>query len=109
MPEFLSLRPPQAALELLLDAITHSGRSEVIPAEDALGRVLAQPVRAPYALPNFRRSTVDGYAVIAADTYGASASLPAYLNLAGEVAMGTVPTFQLEKGYAALIHTGAAI
>jgi len=109
MPEFLNLRPPIEALDVLLAEINHSTGVEVIRTENALGRVLAAPVRAPYPLPNFRRSTVDGYAVKAADTYGASSSLPAYLPLVGEVAMGTTPGFDLSKGTCALIHTGGML
>ena len=51
----------------------------------------AGPVTAPHALPGFARSTVDGYAVRAADTYGASEGLPGYLTVVGAVRMGTVP------------------
>jgi molybdopterin molybdotransferase len=52
---------------------------------------------------------VDGYAVRAADTFGASASLPAYLSVAGEVLMGTLTTLSLDRGQAALVHTGGMI
>ena len=48
-----------------------------------------QPVTAPHALPGFARSTVDGYAVRAADTYGASEGLPGYLEVTGAVRDGT--------------------
>jgi molybdopterin molybdotransferase len=49
---------------------------ETIVLDDALGRVPAQPITAPHALPGFARATVDGFAVRAADTYGASEGLP---------------------------------
>ena len=52
---------------------------EVVALADALGRVPGEPVLAPHDLPGFARSTVDGYAVRAADTYGASEGLPGYL------------------------------
>ena len=54
----------------------------------ALHRVPAVPVSAPHPLPGFARSTVDGYAVRAADTYGVSEGLPGYLQLTGAVSMG---------------------
>lgn len=76
---------------------------------EALGRVLAQDITAPHPLPPFPRSTVDGYAVHAADTVGASESLPAYLRVVGEVAMGRAPTAAVNPGEAALIHTGSAL
>ena len=46
---------------------------------------------APHPLPGFARSTVDGYAVRAADTYGVSEGLPGYLTVTGAVLMGTEP------------------
>jgi molybdopterin molybdotransferase len=111
MPEFLRLQPPADALARLLDALPGATTLETatIPTQEALGRVLAEDLRAPYPLPPFPRSSVDGYAVRAADTFGASASLPAYLRLAGEVLMGTVTTLQVGPGFAALIHTGGMI
>jgi molybdopterin molybdotransferase len=52
---------------------------------------------------------VDGYAVIARDTYGASESLPGYLSLTSEVPMGSGPTFSVLPGQCALIHTGGML
>ena len=76
---------------------------------DGLGRVLAEPVFAPHDLPGFARSTVDGYAVRAADTYGASEGLPGYLEVAGEVAMGAPATVAVAPGGAVAIPTGAVL
>ena len=56
---------------------------ETVGLAEALHRVPAADVPAPAAMPGFARSTVDGYAVRAADTYGASEGLPCYLDLAG--------------------------
>lgn len=110
MPEFLTLLPPDDARRLLLDAMGESHpESEVIDTAQSLGRVTAAPVVAPHPLPEFPRSTVDGYAVCAHDTFGASDSLPAYLRLVGEVPMGAAPTFSLQPGQAALIHTGGML
>ena len=82
---------------------------EEVQAEDALGRVTAEDVVAPHPLPSFARSTVDGYTVRAADTHGASESLPAYLQIAGEVPMGAAPDFSIAAGQCALIHTGGML
>jgi molybdopterin molybdotransferase len=60
-------------------------------------------------LPAFPRSTVDGYAVRAVDTYGASETLPAYLTLVGEIPMGRAPGFRLDASQCALIHTGGML
>src|SRR5215472_16992096 len=65
--------------------------TETVPLRDALRRVPSEPVTAPYPLPGFARSTVDGYAVRAADTYGVSEGLPGYLAVTGAVRMGAEP------------------
>lgn len=84
-------------------------KEERVPTAEALGRTLSRPVTAPHALPEFPRSTVDGYAVRAADTHGASPSLPAYLQVIGEVPMGAPSGIRLSPGQAALVHTGGMI
>ena len=109
MPEFLQLLPPQEALQLLLDTLQPQPKAEEIETASALGRVILTPVTAPHPLPSFPRSTVDGFAVSAADTYGASDSLPAYLELIAEVPMGAAPGFGLGRGQCALIHTGGML
>jgi molybdopterin molybdotransferase len=76
---------------------------------EALRRVPAGPVRAPHPLPGFARSTVDGYAVRAADTYGVSESLPGYLTLAGAVRMGAEPDTTVTPGTAVGMPTGGAM
>ncbi len=110
MPEFLHLLPPEEARARLLDALPAPvAVAEIVDVLAALGRVCAEDVRAPHPLPSFARSAVDGYAVRAADTYGASESLPAYIRLAGEVPMGASPAFALQPAQAALIHTGGML
>ena len=79
MPEFFTVRTPPDALALFRQHYTPQVRTERIATADALDRVLAEALVSPQDLPEFARSTVDGYAVIAADTYGASSSLPAFL------------------------------
>ncbi|HEX2997138.1 MAG TPA: molybdopterin molybdenumtransferase MoeA, partial [Anaerolineales bacterium] len=110
MPEFLTLLPPDDARVLLLSNLSQPIiDSELIDVAASLGRVLAEDIHAPQPLPDFQRSTVDGYAVRARDTHGASDSLPAYLNLVGEVPMGDAPRFAVEAGQCALIHTGGML
>jgi molybdopterin molybdotransferase len=82
---------------------------EAVSLDDALGRVPAEPVIAPHALPGFARATVDGFAVRAADTYGASEGLPSYLDLAGEAPMGRPPEAEVRPGTAVAIATGAPL
>ena len=82
---------------------------EAVSPDDALGRVPAEPIAAPHALPGFARATVDGFAVRAADTYGASEGLPSYLDLAGEARMGRPPEVDVRPGTAVAIATGAPL
>jgi molybdopterin molybdotransferase len=110
MPEFLTLLPPDEARTQLLSHLSQPlPDSEIIESASALGRILAENIRAPHPLPDFQRSTVDGYAVRAQDTHGASDSLPAYLNLIGEVPMGDAPAFEINAGQCGLIHTGGML
>ncbi|MBA3744749.1 gephyrin-like molybdotransferase Glp [Sporichthya sp.] len=84
-------------------------RVESVAREELLHRVPAADVLAPHALPGFARSTVDGYAVRAADTFGASDGLPAYLELAGTVRMGRAAEVAVPAHGAVAIPTGAMI
>lgn len=111
MPEFLRLTPPAEALRRWLEAFPAKPpvARERVPTESALDRVLAETVTAPHALPSFPRSNVDGYALRAEDTFGASASLPAYLRVVGEVPMGGSADRPVGPGEALLVHTGGMI
>ncbi len=110
MPEFLTLLPPDEARTLLLSHLPKPIiDSESIDVVHALGRFTASDTFAPHPLPDFPRTTVDGYAVRAKDTFGASDSLPAYLTLIGEVPMGDTPSFEIGAGQCALIHTGGML
>jgi molybdopterin molybdotransferase len=107
--EFLTVCASADALEKLFELLPGPPPSEVIPSASALDRVTAAAVLAPAALPAFVRSTVDGYAVLARDTFGANATLPAYLRLAGEINMGEHAPEPLLPGQAILIHTGGML
>lgn len=110
MPEFLTLLPPDEARALLLSRLPAPIiDSETIAVTSSLGRVLGEDIVAPHSLPEFERTAVDGYAVRASDTFGASDSMPAYLALIGEVPMGDAPPFEVGAGQCALIHTGGMV
>jgi molybdopterin molybdotransferase len=109
MPEFFNLLPPDEALAKFLAEIKTTPQPEDIPIAEALDRVTFAAIRAPVSVPAFARSTMDGYAVRAQDTFGASPSLPQYLALAGEVPMGRAPDLELTACQAALIHTGGML
>jgi putative molybdopterin biosynthesis protein len=84
--------------------------SEILPLSRALGRVLAHPVHADVDVPGFDRANVDGFAVRAADTAGASAGAPKVLALNGEVLTpGKAPEITVAAGMATLIATGGMV
>ena len=110
MPEFLTLLPPDEARALLLAELPiPMSVSQNIETDSALGCVTAEDVVAPHPLPAFPRSTVDGYAVCARDTYGTSDTLPGYLTLIGEIPMGAAPALTIGPAQCALIHTGGML
>ena len=90
-PEFFHVLPVADALNLLDAHWQPQPQQETVSTADALDRILASDIRSPEEIPAFRKSTVDGYAVRAADTFGASQSLPAFLQVGGELKMGELP------------------
>jgi putative molybdopterin biosynthesis protein len=81
--------------------------TERIPLDAALGRVLATDVLAPVDVPSFDRANVDGFAVVAEDTFGASEEAPRVVRLAGEaIHTGVIPSTVVRAGEAAAIATG---
>ena len=83
--------------------------TESVPTDQAPGRTLSEDFPAPHDLPGFTRSTMDGFAVRARDTFGAGEGQPAYLELCGQVAMGQKPDFGLAPGNCARIGTGGML
>ncbi len=84
--------------------------TETVGVAKALGRVLARDLTAPIDLPHFHRANMDGFAVRAADTFGATASIPAYLKIAGSIEMGADASKRaLKKGEAMRIATGGML
>jgi molybdopterin molybdotransferase len=92
-----------------LGALSPSRRAAVTRAAPALGAVPARDVEAGEDLPAHPRATVDGYAVRASDTYAASETLPAFLEVTGAVAMGRAPDGELGPGGAMSIPTGGLL
>mgnify|MGYP005841539441 CR=1 FL=1 len=114
MAQFFNVLPPDEARARWLAQVTH--RMPSSPDAGAIERAitLGEPVvvggvSSPEDLPAFPRATVDGYAVRAADTFGASESLPAYLAVVGEARMGERPTVTVGVGQTVLVHTGAML
>lgn len=106
----LNVKTPDEALEIIRAAFAPLERpAEAVPLAVALGRVLALDVTADAWVPDFHRSTVDGYAVRASDTFGCSDALPAQLILSGEVQMGEGAGVTLAPGHCAAVPTGGEV
>lgn len=105
--QYLSL---EKALELLLFYISFRCLPpENIPIEESYDRIVYEDIISPEDLPGFDKSTVDGFAVRAEDTFGAKEGMPVYLTVKGEVPMGEIPNFSLNPGECAGISTGGML
>lgn len=108
---FLKTLSLQEALALVLERVKPLVQTEKLPAFKSLGRALAREATSPQDLPGFDRSGMDGFAVRAADTYGASEARPVPLKLVGRIEMGqdasTLPA--LRAGEAMAISTGGML
>jgi molybdopterin molybdotransferase len=83
--------------------------TEAVTIADSVGRIIAQDIVADMDLPDFRRATMDGFAVQGASTFGASDGNPAYLAVVGSVAMGAASDQIIEPGQAVRIATGGML
>ena len=101
---------PGTALERLLTNIRVDKLPETqVKLENSLGMVSSRDIISGEDLPSFSRSTVDGYAVRAEDTFGATEAMPAYLNLFQEVLMSQKADFRLPDDSASKIPTGGML
>jgi molybdopterin molybdotransferase len=107
MAEFLKVKTAEEVLELVRTFSPLDAERCGLP--ECLGRTLAAPIAAPEPLPHFPRASMDGFAVRARDTFGASETLPALLDVSGEAAMGREPSGRVEAGKAHAIATGAML
>lgn len=107
---FKHLTPTNKAVEAVIEHLPRRDMGiENVSVLSALGRILGQDVISPSDIPPFDRAAMDGFAVRAEDTYGASANSPILLNSVGGVAIGTQPTVSVRKGDAAFVVTGGQI
>jgi molybdopterin molybdotransferase len=101
------LIPVAEAQAILFDQLAGiQPETESVPLLEALDRVLAEPLCSKENIPPHPRSVMDGFAVSAADTFGASESMPCYLQITGNVAMGEMPNGAISKGCCFRIATG---
>jgi molybdopterin molybdotransferase len=104
VPEFLKVVSSEAVFAAL-GSFPRLG-AEWVSLDESLDRVAAEAIVSPEDLPRQARATMDGYAVQAGDTFGASGSIPAALPVIGRVVMGELPPFSLAAGQVAQIPTG---
>ena len=108
--ELLKVNTLARAREKLLEYTTKKEfQTETIPIIQGLGRILAKDIISPMMVPDFRRSTVDGYAVKAEDTWGADDSSPVFLELIEDVQMGAEPKKKVNSGECSYIPTGGML
>jgi molybdopterin molybdotransferase len=107
MPEFFNVKdvPEVLALRSAFAPVA----TETVPLAEALDRVLAENLISAENLPDFRRTIVDGFAVKASTTFGASDGSPGFLMVVGNIAMGERPDFAMGPGEAARIATGGML
>lgn len=105
----LNTIPPEEAFAIMEQALLRRCDPETVPLDRARGRALFQPIKSQEFIPGFDRSTVDGYAVRASDTFGCSAAIPAILPLEEEISMGESAPRRLTPGTCAPIPTGGAV
>ena len=100
----------EMALRLFLEGLSSKIPDKVsVNIENAVGMVCSQDIISDEDLPPFARSTMDGYAVKSENTFGATESMPAYLNLSEEIFMGEQPVFLLQTDSAGKIPTGGML
>lgn len=108
--DFLKVDSIDAAREKLLSSVQNwIVNTGSVPISEAMGKVLAQDIFSPCDIPPFRRSSVDGYAVLSGDTAAAGDSIPVMLFVKGQVEMGLPATFTIGHGECAEVPTGGML
>lgn len=107
--QFFQVKTVEETFSLIDEMIPAIKQTEIRALEDALHYILAEPLIAKENIPGFNRSTVDGYAVKASDTYGSSESMPGFLTVAGEVKMGKKAERPVGPGEAVYVPTGGML
>jgi molybdopterin molybdotransferase len=106
--EFLNIMDPDEVKKIVAN-IPINKRVEKVSLENSLTRILSEDVKATINLPPFRRVSMDGYAVIAEDTFSASEEHPVRLKLLEVIGAGNVPTKNLISGFCTEVSTGAPV
>jgi len=108
--DFLKVDTLETAICKIFDA-TNAWlfKHEVVPLNQAHGRIIAEDIFAPQNLPDFRRSSVDGYAVLAKDVAGAGENTLVFLQVVGTVAIGKSTDLQVQSGQCVEVPTGGMV
>lgn len=107
--QFFKVKTVEETFQMIDELIPITKKTEVRKLENSLHYILAEPITATENVPGFDRSTVDGYAVRASDTYGSSESMPGFLNMVGEVKMGEIASLSVGSGQAIYVPTGGML
>lgn len=100
----------EKATEIISESFSHlKAQTETVALKESLGRTLSEDILSEENIPAFNRSTVDGFAVRAKDTYGSSESVPAQLEIAGEILMGEKAEAHISEGECIRISTGGML
>ena len=99
----------EEAIKILKDNFSESVQNETVLLDEVFGRIAAEDILSGEDVPSFSRSTMDGYALKASDTYGSGESMPAMLDIVGEILMGESADMTLESGKCIKISTGGML
>lgn len=107
--KFFQVKTVEETFQLINEMIFPITEKITKPLSEALHFVLAEDIYVRENVPNFRRSSVDGYAVKAKDTFGSSENMPGFLTVIGEVKMGEEPAAALQNSETMYIPTGGML
>lgn len=107
--EFLNVETLESAREKLLNCTKNFLSTEMVSTSSALNRILAKDVNTTDNIPHFRRSTVDGYALLSSDTAAAGDSIPVFLTLKSRVEIGHSALISINAGECVEVPTGGML
>ncbi|MBU3160395.1 molybdopterin molybdotransferase MoeA [Clostridium frigoris] len=107
--ELFNVVSVEEAKEIIDKSFTYELDSEKVNILQSVSRICFEDIKAECNIPEFKRSTVDGYAVISKDVFGASEVMPSMLELKGEVFMGKVPPSDIICGECLYVPTGGML
>lgn len=108
--DFFNVVTVEKGRELILDSFKNFKlETEMVSILDSVGRTLAVDVLSDINVPDFNRSTMDGYGIVAEDSHGATETIPSILNILGEVKMGELSNIEIKPGETVYVPTGGMV